>query len=90
MTVGRKHQSLQVVDESADPIEDAISRIKNGKTSEEPLAQNLGQAWKLLEWRNGEMEWKVLPCEILLWALLQWLMELLLRPRPICQFYSLQ
>jgi len=30
---------LEVVDESADPIEDAISRIKNGKTSEEPLAQ---------------------------------------------------
>eukprot|EP00435_Cladocopium_sp_Y103_P038677 s254_g10.t1 len=30
---------LEVVDESVDPIEDAISRLKNGKTSEEPLAQ---------------------------------------------------
>ena len=34
-----------MVDESIDPIEDAILRIKNGKASEETLAQQ-GPQWE--------------------------------------------
>lgn len=33
---------MEAVDESIEPIQDAILRIINGKASEETLAQNLG------------------------------------------------
>ena len=52
----------QAVDETIDPIQDAISRLKIGKASEETLAQNLDPNIRKLVWPRYKricIHWKI-------------------------------